>query len=216
MTQALPSSSARVGEFLKKMRTARGRLIFGLDATMSREWAWDASVQLQAEMFAEAGKIGGLEMQLVFFRGLAECKASHWTTDTRELAAAMSRIRCEAGLTQIGRILAHARREHERQRVNALIFVGDAVEEKPHDLFDIAAGLGAPLFLLQEGNDAAVERTFAQIANLTNGAHLKFASGSLHEFGELLRAIAAFSVGGVTALADLRTAGAAKLLGQLK
>jgi hypothetical protein len=216
MTQILPSSSARVGEFLKKMRTARGRLVFGLDATMSREWAWDASVQLQAQMFDEAGKLGGLEMQLAFYRGLDECKASHWTADTRELATAMSKIRCMAGLTQIGRILTHARKENEQQRVNAVVFVGDAVEEKPHELYDAAAGLGVPLFMFQEGSDVTVEKTFAQLARLTNGAYLRFAPGSLHELGELLRAAAAFCVGGTAALADLRTSAAAKLLGQLK
>jgi len=47
-------------------------------------------------------------------------------------------------------------------------------------------------------------------------AHLKFAPGSLHELGELLRAVAVFSVGGTAALADLRTNAAHKLLGQLK
>jgi hypothetical protein len=216
MTQTLPSSSARVGEFLKKMQTARGRLMFALDATMSREWAWDASVKLQADMFAEAAKLGGLEMQLVWYRGLDECKASHWTIDARALATAMSGIKCVAGLTQIGRLLTHARREHERQKVNAVIFVGDAVEEKPHELYDLTGGLGVPVFLFQEGNDATVEKIFAQLARLTNGAHLKFAPGSLHELGELLRAVAVFSVGGTAALADLRTNAAHKLLGQLK
>jgi hypothetical protein len=167
-------------------------------------------------MFAAAGEIGGLEVQLVYFRGLNECKASHWTTDTRELATAMSGIKCVAGLTQISRMLAHARKEHEQQKVNAVIFVGDAVEERPHDLYDAAAGLGVPFFLFQEGNDAAVEKTFAQIAKLTNGAHCKFAPGSARELPDLLNAVAKFAVGGTAALADPRTDGERKLLGQLK
>jgi hypothetical protein len=67
MTTNLPASHAKqVAEFLQKQRTARGRLIFALDATASRQPTWDASVQLQAQMFEEAGKIGGLEVQLVY------------------------------------------------------------------------------------------------------------------------------------------------------
>ena len=46
--------------------SARGRLIFALDATMSRQPTWDRACQLQAGMFAE---VGGLEVQLVYYRG---------------------------------------------------------------------------------------------------------------------------------------------------
>src|SRR5262249_222513 len=99
MTEKLPTSSQRLPHFLPRVQTARGRLTFALDATASRQPTWDASVQLQAEMFTEAGKIGGLEVQLVYYRGLDECKAGHWTVDTRELANTMSRIACVSGQT---------------------------------------------------------------------------------------------------------------------
>ena len=36
-----------------------GRLVFALDATMSRQPTWDMACQLQADMFREAGSIGG-------------------------------------------------------------------------------------------------------------------------------------------------------------
>ena len=54
-------------------RTAgqRGRLIFALDATMSRQPTWDTACRLQADMFREAAAIGGLDVQLLYFRGLA-------------------------------------------------------------------------------------------------------------------------------------------------
>ena len=107
MTNSLPAShSQRVAAFLDQVQAShRGRLIFALDATASRQPTWDAAVRLQSEMFAEAGRIGGLEVQLVYYRGLEECKAGHWTNDTRELANTMSRIVCVSGQTQIGRIL---------------------------------------------------------------------------------------------------------------
>jgi len=181
-----------------------------------REWAWDASVQLQADMFAEAGRIGGLEVQLAYFRGLDEFKTSHWTADTRELATIMSGIKCLAGYTQIGRILTHVHGEHEQQRVNAAILIGDAMEEEARTLYDRSAGLGVPLFCFQEGRDTNVERTFREMARLSSGAYCKFNPGSVRELGELLRAVATFAAGGVSALTDLRTDGARKLLGQLK
>jgi hypothetical protein len=167
-------------------------------------------------MFVEAGHIGGLGIQLVYYRGLDECKASHWTNDARELAHAMSRIICVSGPTQIGKILAHVRKEHQHQPVNAMAFVGDAMEESPPTLFDAAAALGVPCFMFQEGADSEVARVFGELARLTRGAHCKFSSGSARELAELLRAVAAFAVGGLTALSDLRTDSARKLLGQLK
>lgn len=54
-----------------------GRLIFALDATASRRPTWDMACQLQAQMFEEVKTIGGLSVQLVFYRGLHECRASN-------------------------------------------------------------------------------------------------------------------------------------------
>jgi hypothetical protein len=215
MTQNL-TSSARVAEFLKKIQAARGRLVFALDATMSRQPTWDAACELQGQMFAEAGKFGGLEVQLVYYRGLNECRAGPWTSDTHALANSMTKISCMAGYTQIGKILAHVRKEHAQKPVNAAVFVGDAMEETPHALYDAAAGLGVPFFVFQEGSDPYVEQIFREISVITKGAHAKFGTGSARELAELLRAVATYAVGGTKALADLRTDSARKLLGQLK
>ena len=87
----------------------RGNLIFGLDATASRERTWDTASQLQASMFLEVVGIGGLDLQLIYFRGMrgvnAECKASPWISDPVALARMMAKIRCETGYTQIERVL---------------------------------------------------------------------------------------------------------------
>ena len=214
MTNLPSSPSQRVADFLAKA-SHRGRLIFALDATASRQPTWDASVQLQAEMFAEAGKIGGLEVQLVYYRGLEECKAGHWTMDTRELANAMSRITCVSGQTQIGKILAHVRKEHAQQKVDAVVFIGDMVEEPAHSLYDAAAGC-PPLFIFQEGPDVLAGQVFAELARLTKGHYCALDSNSIAQLRDWLRAVAAFAVGGLTALADLRSEAAVKLLRQLK
>jgi hypothetical protein len=222
--------SPRVASLLKEMRTARGRLIFALDATMSRESTWDVAAQLQSAMFEEAAKIGGLDIQLVFYRGRAECAHTDWTADAQVLMTKTRRVQCEAGTTQIARVLRHIRAEHTHKKVDAAVFIGDAIEESPPDLYDAAVGL-PPCFVFQEGDNLvahvdrhgqiietsqSVDEAFRKIAELTKGAYGKFDASAAKQLGELLRAVAAFAVGGISALADQRTDSARKLLGQMK
>jgi hypothetical protein len=211
--------SQRVAEFLAKQSTSmasRARIAFIIDATMSRQPTWDVAIELQAQMFAEAGKLGGLEMELTYFRGPMECSHSPWMADAAAMARLMSKIQCERGHTKIAKALAHVRREHQKQPISAVVFVGDAMEEDHYALCDAAAGLGMPCFLFQEGDDPDASRTFLQMARLTRGAHRKFVPGSARELANYLRAIVAFAVGGVAALADQRTEAARLLLGQMK
>jgi hypothetical protein len=224
--------SPRVAALLEESRSPRGRLIFGVDCTASRESTWDMAAKLQAQMFEQAAMVGGLEVQLVYYRGHNEVRYSSWFSDPHELITRMQGIRCQAGATQIGRVLQHIRAENARKKVDAAIFVGDAVEEIPQELYDAAAGL-PPVFMFQEGDGLAlyvdqrgemiadhppqkVETIFRGLARLTNGAYARFDAGAAGRLGELLRAVAAFAVGGVGALADLRTDSARKLLNQMK
>jgi hypothetical protein len=229
-TPAPVSSKPDIEAFVERVRAlgpaaapgTRGRLIFALDATMSRQPTWDSACALQADMFREAASIGGLDIQLVYFRGLSECRASGWVAGSERLAELMSRIDCRGGQTQIGKVLSHARQEHARQRVQALVFVGDAMEE-PIDHLCQAAGelglLGVRTFMFQEGNDPVAENAYREIARLSHGAYCRFDAGSAHQLGELLRAVAAYAAGGIKALADLskkRSSAAQMLLTQLK
>jgi hypothetical protein len=227
---AAGSTRREVDAFLDKVRSLgpavqagpRGRLIFALDATMSRQPLWDTACRLQADMFAEAAAVGGLDVQLVYYRGLSECRASRWVSDARQLGALMERIDCRGGHSQIRKVLAHTRRETEARRVQALVFVGDAMEEPLDDLCAAAGALGllgVPAFVFQEGHDPVAEQAFREIARLTRGAYCRFDTGSAHELAELLRAVAAYAAGGMKALADLkarRSSGAIKLLAQLR
>jgi hypothetical protein len=198
---------------------ARGRLIFGLDATASRQPTWDTACQLQAEMFREASAVGSLELQLVFYRGLDECRSSRWIADSAQLAKTMSQIMCNAGQTQIDKILTHTQKETKLLRVRALAFVGDAVEENPDTLAREAGELGrlgVPAFMFQEGHDCEAEHAFRAIASSTRGAYCRFDPGAARQLAELLRAVAVYAAGGMTALAAHRDAGAVKLLSQMK
>ncbi|HEV2956452.1 MAG TPA: VWA domain-containing protein [Xanthobacteraceae bacterium] len=225
---AASSARAEIDAFVARARTLapnleagqRGRLIFALDATMSRQPTWDAACQLQGEMFREAAAIGGLEVQLVYYRGFNECRASGWISEGARLASLMSGISCRGGRTQIGKILAHARRETEKAKAQALVFVGDAMEEEIDDLAAAAGELGlrgVPAFVFQEGDDPVAEQAFREIARLTRGAYCRFDVGAAHQLGELLRAAAAYAAGGMRALGDLsrRGAGAQALLRQM-
>ena len=77
-TPAPASSRPEIEAFIERVRALgpaatggkRGRLVFALDATMSRQPTWDSACALQADMFREAASIGGLDIQLVYFRGL--------------------------------------------------------------------------------------------------------------------------------------------------
>jgi hypothetical protein len=157
-------------------------------------------------MFEETARLGGLEVQLVYYRGQGECRASRWFSEARDLARVMERLECRAGATAIGRVLSHAAAETRERPVAALAFVGDACEEDPGTLFDLAgrAGLaGLACFMFQEGRDRAVAEVYAEIARLTHGAHVPFDEGSADRLGDLLRAVAAYAGGGMTALQSL-------------
>jgi hypothetical protein len=184
--------------------SGRGRLIFALDATMSRQPTWDMAQSLQAKMFDTAASLGGLDVQLVYFRGFSECRASNFVSAGRGLAQLMSRIDVRGGSTQIRRVLGHARNEAVRARVGALVFIGDAMEENPDTLASLAgelALLGLKAFMFQEGRDPLARRTFEEIARLTGGAYSAFDAGASARLAALLRAAAAYAAGGHAALA---------------
>ena len=198
----------------------RGRLIFSLDATASRQPTWDRAASLQADMFVATREIGALDVQLVFYRGYGECHASRWVRDPDRLLALMGKVSCLAGRTQIARVLSHAAAEARTRPVQALIFVGDAVEEDVDRLGDLAGRLkllGLPAFMFQEGADPRVASAFSQIARLSGGAHCRFDESSAAELGALLRAVATYAAGGREALRALgrESRSASRLLEQL-
>lgn len=188
----------------------RGRLIFALDATMSREPTWDTACQIQAEMFEATRAIGGLDVQLVFFRGFGECKSGKWQPNAEGLAAQMGKVRCHAGRTQIGKVLAHIKRQAEKTKIGAAIFVGDAFEEDIDSVCHTAGEiglLGVPVFVFQENRDPLAEKAFREIARLTGGAWCPFDLQSAAMLKSLLSAVAVYATGGMKALQDYSASG---------
>ena len=230
-TPAKPTGRGEVDAFLRQLAAmpqparaagTRGRLLFGMDATASREPTWDQACHIQGEMFTATQQLGGLDVKLVFYRGFGELKASGWTGSGSELARLMSGVRCLAGQTQIGSLLAFAANETRKNRIDALVFVGDCSEENLDDV-GAAAGqlglLGTPVFMFHEGTDGTAERAYRHIARLTRGAYVRFDLSSAGELKKLLGAVAAYAAGGRTAMLEYgrREGGAALLLtNQLK
>jgi hypothetical protein len=228
LPQEMPSAAEDIAAFVAKARAmsphaagAKGRLVFALDATMSRQPTWDMACALQADMFREAAALGSLDIRLVYYRGFSECRATGWISDSAELARLMGKITCQGGNTQIGKVLSEGRREAVASAVRAVVFVGDAMEENVDVLCAKAGELGllkVPVFMFQEGHDVAAEQAFREIARLTGGAWCRFDPGAAGQLRELLRAAAAYAAGGRAALQQLSKtgSGAAKLLGQMK
>ena len=180
-----------------------GRLILALDATMSRQPTWDLACQLQADMFDAAGSARSLAMQLVYFRGLGECRSSKFVTEAAALKRLMTAIQCRGGHTQIGKVLSHALSETAKAKVAALVYIGDALEEPIDDLAEKAGRmglLGVPAFLFHEGTDAAALAGFREIARLSKGACFSFDRHAAAHLARLLGAVAVFAAGGLAAL----------------
>ncbi|MBT3990790.1 MAG: VWA domain-containing protein [Rhodospirillaceae bacterium] len=191
---------------VRKSSREKGRLIFAMDATASREPSWDRACHLQGEMFHETTTLGGLEIQLAYYRGFGEFRASSWASASDDLLRLMTAVHCMAGETQIKKVLRHALNETKKQSVDALIFIGDCVEEDVDALGALAGELGllgVPAFVFQEGEDPIAEYAFKQIAKLSNGAYCRLDSTSAQTLRELLRAVAVFVAGGRLALADM-------------
>ena len=225
-TALQPGVSGDVADFVKKVGTlARpgaandGRILFALDATLSRQPTWDLACSLQTEMFRAIPKDSALQVQLLYFRGFGECRASKWVVDAESLAKLMRGIQCQGGRTQISKVLTHARSEHARRRINAVIYVGDAIEENVDDLAEKAGQLGLlglPMFIFQEGRDTQVEAAFREFARLTKGAYARFDASAPQELANLLKAVAAYASGGRDGLKLQASPQAQALLSQLR
>ena len=206
------SSTSDIEAFLRKVESTpqkkqtvdeSGRLLFAMDATASREPTWDQACHIQSEMFSATSGLGGLAVKLCFYRGFRELLTTDWCSDTATLARQMAKVRCAGGATQIARLLRYAVKESGQRQVNALVFVGDCMEENIDIVCDAAGQLGllgVPVFVFQEGHDQLAERAFREIARLSRGAYCRFDSASADQLRRLLAAVAVYAAGGQAAL----------------
>lgn len=210
---SIPPIRHQIDAFLDKVRSTpvarttqkRGRLIFAMDATASREPTWDQACHIQGQMFNETTALGGLEVQLCYYRGFKDFSASSWFSRSDSLLESMGHVNCVGGQTQIEKLLQHAIDETRRQKINALVFVGDCMEENVDQLCYLAGQLAmhsVPIFIFHEGHDAVAGAAFRQLARITQGAYCPFDGSSAQHLRDLLSAVAVYAAGGKKALED--------------
>lgn len=226
----LPAKSDRqsIDQFIEKVRTLpqhsggpggnlgdkKGRLIFALDATGSREPTWDQACHLQSELFMATRDLGGLAIQLCYYRGFGEFKATKFVTETSQLLNLMNGVSCLGGRTQISRVLAHAVKETRSEAVKAVVFIGDCCEEPVDDLCHTAGELGmlrTPVFMFHEGADAHARAVFQQVSKLSGGAYAPFDRNSPQALKDLMAAVAVYASGGARALQDFSSRSSAEV-----
>lgn len=203
----------------------QGRLIFSVDATGSREAAWQMATKLQRDLFATAT---GLLAQCVYFGGGRGCRASAWCANGNALADFMAGVRCEVGWTEYEKVFQHVRGETDKYPIRAVVLVGDCCEEPRDKLVGYAQRLKekrvkvfvfyeaqqavvqqnetqAPSIKPQEVWDADATGTFQAIAVATEGVYATFDAGSAERLKQLLQGAARYAAtGSAVALADLK------------
>lgn len=177
------------------------RVVFAMDATASRQPTWSRAHRIQGSMFETMSGRG--QVQLASYGGFG-FTASPWADDSKELMDAMASVRCVAGHTQIGKVLAHVAQENRQTRVSAAVLVGDTMEEQEHDLVSQARRLGTlgiPVFVFHEVGNERAEPALRRIAEASGGAYARFEEGDpAGVLQPLLGAVAAYAEGGKKAL----------------
>ena len=210
---------------VNELSASRGRMIFALDATGSRQPTWNLAKSMQRDMLAEAAKIGTLDVALSYFRNSRhdhDMRFSDFTSDPNSLIELMNGIDCEFGPTQIIGMISHALFLHSQEPINAMVYIGDNQEEDDFSFYDMCrrvASSGMKLFIFHELNSETARRDaeiFRKGAELAGGAYMEFSEGSAKELRELLLAVAAFATGGLKALGNQNSNAARLLLTQLK
>ncbi|MBQ14399.1 MAG: hypothetical protein CMQ17_08365, partial [Gammaproteobacteria bacterium] len=166
---------------------------------------WDTASRLQAEMFAGAQALGGLQVQLCYFRGFGEFYSSDWQSNPDALLNTMTGISCQAGATQLERLLRHVINENDQNKIKCVVYIGDAMEENIDVLAQLAGKLGLlsiPLFMFQERGDPIARQAYLELSRLSGGAYCQFDSNSAEQLKDLLKAVAIYAAGGLKALQD--------------
>jgi hypothetical protein len=179
----------------------RPRLIFGFDATASREPAW-ATARTVTDALVKALP-GELDVALAVHGGSMLHTFTEFTADPKRLRDRAAGIRCIAGMTRLLPILS---RGLSNPGVRVVIYIGDVFEESPvrgRKLADAMGLKGIKLIVLHDTADWNAKRdaeVFLDLARRTGGCVLPFDANAPARLRELLAAVAVFAVGGADML----------------
>src|SRR3954451_5875287 len=198
--------------------SGRARLVFGFDATASREPAWATARQVTDALVRALP--GELDVALAVHGGGRLHTFTDFTADPNLLRDQAAAIDCRSGHTQLLPLLARAL---AAQGVRVITYIGDVFEESPargRKLADTLGRYGIKLIVLHDTAHWSARRdaeAFLDLARRTGGCVLPFDASAPGRLRDLLAAIAVFAVGGTDLLQDKRGAlpAAALLLRQL-
>jgi hypothetical protein len=192
--------------------------VFAVDATASREPAWNAARQVTDALVKALP--GELDVALAVHGGSRVHTFTGFTNDATTLRDRAAGVACEAGMTRLLPILSTSLKQ---QSVRVVVYIGDVFEESvPHGrhLADSLAAQGTKLIVLHDTIDRAARRDaeiFWDLAKRTGGCVLPFDSSAPGRLRDILSAVAVYAVGGEKLLRERRHAlpGAVALLENL-
>lgn len=201
---AVPSVAASVVTALTDARPpaetgapVRPRLIFGVDATASREPAWATARQVTDALVKALP--GELDVALAVHGGSRVHTFTAFTNDAATLRDRAAGVECVAGLTRLLPILSASL---ERPNVRVVVYIGDVFEENITQGRLVADSMGArgtKLFVLHDTADPSARRDaelFWDLAKRTGGCVLPFDARAAGRLRDLLSAVAVYAVGG--------------------
>ena len=175
----------------------RPRLVFGFDATASREPAW-ATARTVTDALVRTLP-GELDVALAVHGGGLLHTFTPFTADATTLRDRAAGIYCIAGHTRMLAILARCLRE---PGVRVVTYIGDVFEESLSRGQKIADELGArgiKLIVLHDTSSWEAQRdaeVFLDLARRTGGCVLPFDPNAPGRLRDILGAAAAYAVGG--------------------
>jgi hypothetical protein len=202
----------------RNVQPAGKRLVFAVDATASREIAWNAAKGLTDSLVKAVPE--GLEMALAVHGGCEVHTFTNFTRDARPLRTIANSIKCIAGDTRLIPIL---RESYARGGVGTVVYIGDQFEENEKEALAVASVIGRSgtrIIILHDKKRAYLDDSeiFQKFAHVSNGAVLPFDHAAIGRLKDLLAAIAVMTVHGIEHVKAHQNsiAGAALLLSHMK
>ena len=187
------------------------RVMLAFDATMSRGRTFRAAIEMLgslADQLARAGEVPA-ELRVSFFSGTHSYKATKWTSNVEYTKNIVRSVTCEAGTTQIHRVLEDVLNQTEKKKLRSVIYVGDHVDGdrdiERGTLVHLAReiGLSIPIHIMHEVQnpdrldecEAHAASIFKQIAAETGGQYETFQAGRYEDAEDKIAVLVASAYG---------------------